>query len=62
MEIIDQESRRHFSLFTLLTQLGLGPMLSMVRLARHMATCLQFFINMKMIILILVGFFAVAGG
>jgi hypothetical protein len=29
-------------------------MLSMVRLARHMAICLQFFINMKMIILILV--------
>jgi hypothetical protein len=28
----------------------------MVKLARHMATCLQFFINMKMIVLILVGF------
>jgi hypothetical protein len=31
-------------------------MLSLVRLTRLMATCLHFFINMKMIILILVGF------
>ncbi len=37
-------------------------MLLMVRLTRHVATCLHFFINMKMIILILVGFFALARG
>jgi hypothetical protein len=37
-------------------------MLLMVRLARHMATYLHFFINMKMIILILMDVFALAGG
>jgi hypothetical protein len=31
-------------------------MLSMVRLARHMASCLRFFSNMKMMILILMFF------
>jgi hypothetical protein len=63
IEIIVQKSRRRFSFFTLLTQLGPAPILTMVRLARHMATCLQFFIKMKMImiVLIFVGF-ALAGG
>jgi hypothetical protein len=47
-------------LFAFLTRLGLGPLLLMVRLTRHMATCLHFFINMKMIVLILVGFLPLA--